>query len=241
MNILAVDTSTKRASVAVQNTEKIVSENILNEITHSEKLLPLIDKVLNDSNLNIKEIDMLACTNGPGSFTGVRIGLSTMKAIAHVSKKNIFSMPTLLLLAYTEYLKISDTKKSKDIYICPMLDAKNTRVYYSIYKFKKVENKFSVETIVNISNDTLDDALENINNLNLPCTFTGDCITKYSNDILEYFKNVDIEIICSDSDIFPDSQDIISYINNVFDTNIYMYDYASLDAIYARVSQAERN
>lgn len=105
MNILAIDTTTKTASVSVKTNNNIYTDSIQNEITHSEKLLPLIDKVLTNSKLNLKDISMLACINGPGSFTGIRIGLSTIKAFSQVQNINIFSINSLELLAYSTMLK----------------------------------------------------------------------------------------------------------------------------------------
>ena len=89
MKILAIDTTTKKATVALNLDNKIIVKEVDNEITHSEKLLPLLDEVLNDSNTKLKDIDLFAITLGPGSFTGVRIGIATIKAIAKVTNKKI--------------------------------------------------------------------------------------------------------------------------------------------------------
>ena len=84
MNILSIDTTTKVAGVSLQYNNEITKKSLSNEVTHSEKLLPLIDEILNENNISLKDIDMYACINGPGSFTGIRIGLSTLKAFSFV-------------------------------------------------------------------------------------------------------------------------------------------------------------
>ena len=90
MNILAIDTTTKKASVALKVQDKIIIKEIDNEITHSEKLLPLLDSVLKEANLMLKDIDLFVCVQGPGSFTGLRIGIATIKALAKVTQKPIY-------------------------------------------------------------------------------------------------------------------------------------------------------
>ena len=92
MNILAIDTTTKKANIGISIDGKSTIKTVDNEITHSEKLLPLIDNVLKETNCNIKDIDVFACTTGPGSFTGIRIGLATVKALTKVTDAKIFSI-----------------------------------------------------------------------------------------------------------------------------------------------------
>ena len=90
MKILAIDTTTKKAAVALKDDNHIFFRQIDNEITHSEKLLPLLNEVLIETNTALKDIDLFAITLGPGSFTGVRIGIASIKAIAKVTNKKIF-------------------------------------------------------------------------------------------------------------------------------------------------------
>ena len=93
MRILAVDTSSKNCSVSIvevdndKNFKIIAEENNNDERTHSVKLMPMIDNIFKSSNLILDNIDLLACCLGPGSFTGIRIGIATVKAFADA--KNI--------------------------------------------------------------------------------------------------------------------------------------------------------
>lgn len=241
MKILAIDTSTKNASAAIQNNDKIISKNICNEVTHSEKLLPLIDECLVESNISIKAIDLFACSNGPGSFTGIRIGLSTIKALAHVNNKNIIAISSLLVLAFSLYKRVELKDKlenGKKVNICSLIDAKNDRVYYCVYSFSNINGKLHIEKLCNISNDYIDEAMQNILNLKLDSIyFCGDYITKFIDKINSSYKlNKNVYEI----NLKLDSKYIIDYINEVDSLDDDTYSYLNLDAIYARASQAER-
>lgn len=101
MKILAIDTSSKICSVAIlEDTEIIIEKHIEDELTHSQKLMPLIDELLKKCNLKIKDFDLLSCCIGPGSFTGVRIGVSTVKAFYDVTSIPIVGVTSLESLAY---------------------------------------------------------------------------------------------------------------------------------------------
>ena len=131
MKVLAIDTTTKKATVALKADDKIYVKELDNEITHSEKLLPLLDEVLTEADVCLKDIDLFATTLGPGSFTGVRIGIATIKAIAKVTNKKIFGTTSLELLALDGIKKVESTPK----YVLALMDARNTRVYYNLYKY----------------------------------------------------------------------------------------------------------
>lgn len=242
MNILAVDTSTKNASVAIQKENLILSKNVCNEITHSEKLLTLIDEMLTTSKLNLKNIDLLACTNGPGSFTGIRIGLATIKALAHVNSQKIFNIPTLLLFALEEYFEDKNIQKNKKNYICSLMDAKNDRVYYSIYSFELIDSKLNVNLIYNISNEYINPVLDNITKLNINLSYCSDNIIYFKDIIQKYYKknSINNKYNFYDKNIIPDAKYIIKYANECIDYDTHISTYNNLDAIYARLSQAER-
>ena len=101
MKILSIDTSSKVCSVAVlEDNNVIVKKDISDEKTHSQKLMPMIDEVLKSCKLELKDFDLYACCTGPGSFTGVRIGVATVKAFNDVTKVPISSVSSLESLAY---------------------------------------------------------------------------------------------------------------------------------------------
>ena len=111
MNILGIDTTTKSASCSVLYNNNYYTKSVSNEITHSEKLLPIIDKTLNEANLNLDNIDLFATINGPGSFTGIRIGLATIKAFSQVKDIDIFSISSIDLISYVAFKKSNEQEK----------------------------------------------------------------------------------------------------------------------------------
>jgi len=114
-------------SVALIDEEELVSEYLLNiKVTHSERLLTVIDSIMRDSKVAISEIDGFAISIGPGSFTGLRIGVSTVKGLAFAANKPVVGIPTLDALA--ENLLFAD------YLICPILDARKNEVYTALYR-----------------------------------------------------------------------------------------------------------
>ena len=125
MNILAVDTSANVAAAALVSGGKLLAESMLNnKTTHSEKLMPMIDFVLKNSGMDITDIDLFAVANGPGSFTGLRIGVSTVKGLAHAVNKPIVGISTLAGLAYNLF--------ETDGLISPIMDARRSQVYNAV-------------------------------------------------------------------------------------------------------------
>ena len=99
MKILGIDTSTMAANVAVLEDDKLICEYTINtKKTHSQKLMPMIENMLNLSDINIKDIDAIGICVGPGSFTGLRIGMATAKAIAHVNNIPLIGVNSLEIL-----------------------------------------------------------------------------------------------------------------------------------------------
>ena len=132
MKILAIDTSSKICSVAVlEDKDVIIEKHIEDTKTHSEKLMPIIDEILKECNLELKDFDLFACGIGPGSFTGVRIGVSTIKAFCDVTGIPVVGVNSLESLAYNTF----DTNiYDKTEIICSIIDAKNDNVYCGIYR-----------------------------------------------------------------------------------------------------------
>ena len=101
MKILCIDTSSNLCSVAILENNNLINKLELNNgLTHSETLMPLIKELLNTSNLSLKDIDLLVSDIGPGSFTGIRIGVSTVKAFADCLNIPCVGISSLEVLAY---------------------------------------------------------------------------------------------------------------------------------------------
>jgi tRNA threonylcarbamoyladenosine biosynthesis protein TsaB len=128
MRILAVDTSTNVASVAILEDDIIIGEYNCNKgKTHSQKLMPMIQSLLEKVNLTAADMDAFAASIGPGSFTGLRIGVTTIKTMAFAAGKPVISVYTLDALAY-------NMQMSKAL-LCPIIDARNSQVFTAIYRF----------------------------------------------------------------------------------------------------------
>jgi len=130
MKILALDTASKSCSVAVTDGGSLSAElTILKNQTHSKHLMEFIHSVLEITGLGVADLDGLAVTIGPGSFTGLRIGISTIKGLAHALDKPVVGISSLKALAWqcaeTSYL------------ICPLLDARKGEVYGATYRFNE--------------------------------------------------------------------------------------------------------
>ena len=227
MNILGIDTTTKVASCSVLYNNTFYTKSVSNEITHSEKLLPIIHETLNKADITLDNIDMFAAINGPGSFTGIRIGLATIKAFAQVKEIDIFSISSTDLIGYVAF-KENNTKEQK---VLSLIDARNNRVYYALNKIAKNENgKIVFEKIIDVDNDTIDNVISKINEKDI--IIAGNCIDKFK-DTLSTISNKLLNI-------YPTTNDLINCYLNLVYTSKYMYNAYSLDALYARKSQAER-
>ncbi len=127
MNILALDTSSKNATAAVVSEQTLLGEfTVCNPNTHSQILLPMVDQMLKNAGLCISDIDVFCTAIGPGSFTGLRIGMATAKAFALAAGKPIIGVSSLLALA----ANVAFTDKV----VCPMLDARRGDVYNALYQ-----------------------------------------------------------------------------------------------------------
>ncbi|MCK9478076.1 MAG: tRNA (adenosine(37)-N6)-threonylcarbamoyltransferase complex dimerization subunit type 1 TsaB [Firmicutes bacterium] len=127
MNILAIDSCSNVATCAIVKSGILVGESVINnKKTHSVKLLPLIDQLLKDTDTDIFEVDYYAVTVGPGSFTGQRIGISTIKGLCHATGKKCVGVSTLEALAHNVPLT--------DFFVCPIMDARREQVYTATFK-----------------------------------------------------------------------------------------------------------
>lgn len=128
MKILAIDTSSKICSTALLENDEIIDEmNLDNGRTHSENLMPMVADILEKNKLKLSDMDLLACVVGPGSFTGIRIGVASVKAMAEVNHLPIASVSALESLA-----RIETSRKRK----VSLIDARNNQVYCGIFDDK---------------------------------------------------------------------------------------------------------
>lgn len=227
--ILGIDTTTSVASCSVYVDNMYFTESIDNKVTHSEKLLPLVDKTLIESGIDLDSVDMLAVTNGPGSFTGIRIGLATIKAFAQVKNLNIYSISSIDLISY-----VAAKNESNSCYVLSLIDARNNRVYYGINEIVKENGKYTINKVFDVKNDDILDMINAIKDIvkDKKIIIAGNCVNEFKDKLKE---------ICSNfKEFYPTTDDLIDSYLYMKDTSNYMYNAYSLDALYARPSQAER-
>jgi tRNA threonylcarbamoyladenosine biosynthesis protein TsaB len=125
---MAVDTSTLAGGVALFDGERVVGEYLLDvRVTHSERLMPAIDRLLRDADWTTASLEGLAVAVGPGSFTGLRIGLSAVKGLAWALDVRVAAVPTLDAMAASLPFAA--------LPVCPVLDARRNEVYCSLYRW----------------------------------------------------------------------------------------------------------
>ena len=141
MRILAVDTATKSCSVAVTENETVIGEiTKVSEQTHSKHLLEMVHTVIREAGLTLSDLDGFAVTRGPGSFTGLRIGISSIKGLALAVKKPVVGISTLLALAqqaraFAQQVHHHEQQISSTAHlVCPLIDARKGEVYVSLYR-----------------------------------------------------------------------------------------------------------
>lgn len=133
MKVLAIDCSAKSVSAAIAENGRLIAEGFLNiKLTHSETLMPIIEQILSNTRLTLADIDAFAVTAGPGSFTGIRIGISAVKGMAFAEQKPVFEFSTLEAMA----LSLANSKFFTGI-VCGLMDARRNQFYNALFK---VEN-----------------------------------------------------------------------------------------------------
>ena len=224
MKVLGIDTSSLATSVAVIEDNKLICEYTVNtKKTHSQKLMPMIENMLNISDLNINEIDLIAVCEGPGSFTGLRIAMATAKAIAHVNNLPIVGINSVELLAGNMNL----CEKN----ICSILDAQRTQVYMGQYKY---DNNKLVE-LKGVDVVDIDELLEELKYTNEEWIMVGEAVYKYEDKL----KSIDNIHIPSPSHNVSKASSLCSIAIEKYKNNIDVYDCYNINPLYIRKSQAE--
>lgn len=125
MKILSIDTSSSNCAVAILEDNKLIDENSLNNgKTHSENLMPLISELLERNNLGLKDMSLIAVSVGPGSFTGIRIGIASIKPMSEIHNIPVAGVTSLETLA-----RIDETDRNK----ISLIDCKNNQVYFGVF------------------------------------------------------------------------------------------------------------
>ena len=221
MLVLAIDTATKIGSVALYDDKiGVIGEiNLYVKVNHSNVIMDAVDSLFKLSGLNIKDVDRIAVTIGPGSFTGIRIGTAIAKGLAYSLKKLIVGVNELDVLAHMG--------ENREDIIVPLIDARKERVYFSKYRY--------VDSILlreeEYKDGDLRDVLEELKGKKV--TFIGDGAIvneKLINEILEKDYN-----IYSKANSIPRAGVAAQISLHLPEDNLY-----TLEPLYVNKSQAER-
>ncbi len=223
MNILCLDTSGKTCSAAIATEKKIVVEQYVNNgLTHSSTLMCLIDHCFAYAAMKPQQLDLLALTTGPGSFTGLRIGMSVAKAIAQCCHCCIVQIGTLDAIAL-------NAEFNRNALVCSMIDARHERVFCSVKKDSKEllnANIYSLKSVQLF--------LEKYPNEEI--IFAGDGADVYGEELLGKFSNA---CIAPEFIRYPRAS---SMVKAVWEKVLHKEVFSAYDSFvdYFIVSQAER-
>lgn len=219
MKILSITTSSNVCSVCILDNTNIIKEiSIDNAKTHSENLMPLISQLLTETTNSLDDIDYIACDIGPGSFTGIRIGISSVKAMAEAKKIKIIPVNSLEALAYNA--------ETSEEYICSLIDARNNNAYSGLFDA-------NYNLVQELSADSIDTILENLPNAKT--IFIGNASEIHREKITEKFGNN--AIFSANNSLSSAKLGICAY-DKISKNEVISPD--ELLPLYLRKSQAER-
>lgn len=222
MKILSIDTSTMMSSITIMEDNRIIGDyNISQEETHSEMLIPLLKRAVDDLKISLDEIDLFVVASGPGSFTGLRIGMASIKAIAQVFDKPIVGVSTLEAMAFSILNNHS---------IISLIDARGKRYYTGMYKWQ--DNKLVKEFEEILKESELFEIIKQQNSV----TLVGEAIDVLSDEIKNY-ENVRLSHPGLNNGI---GRNLCVIAKERFENND-LDNYFDLTPSYLRKSQAEIN
>jgi len=222
--VLALETSTLVSSVALVIEESLVAEITLQtKLTHSERLMPHISTILEMADMTPKEISAVAVSIGPGSFTGLRIGLSTAKALAYALQIPVIGVPTLNALAYGCSLP--------GIYLSPMLDAQKGNVYQAVFE----QTKAGLQQIKDTRVIACSTALEELAALNRPVAVLGEGAILYRREIAAFGENL---ILPPPHLVIPRAGSV-GFLGQQMLAQGVRHDVMTMEPLYIRRSEAE--
>ena len=179
MKILSIDSATAAATCAILEDDNVLSEITFNyKKQHSLILMPIIDELFNNTGMCINDIDAFVASKGPGSFTGLRIGLSTIKGLSQGTGKPFVTVSTLdslaFNLAYTSGI------------VCPILDALRDNVYTALYTFDNSQ----LNRITEYINISIDELINILKEKNCNISFVGDGVPKFKDKLIAHLPNI---------------------------------------------------
>jgi len=199
--ILNIETATTNCSVTISENEKIIRTVELNEgFSHAENLHPFIQTILNDSKLKISDLNAVSVSCGPGSYTGLRIGVSAAKGICYALNIPLISINTLKIISK----QASEINNTLDALLCPMLDARRMEIYTAVYDLQLNEIR-KTEAII------IDESSSSQFTFNKPTLFFGSGMPKCK----EQFQNIPGASFINN--LVPSSKDMAKISHELFE------------------------
>ena len=225
MRILGIESSSLVAGVAILDDDIITAEFTINyKLTHSQTLLPMLSNIKEILNIDMNSIDAIAVSGGPGSFTGLRIGVATAKGISLAINKKLINVPTLDALAYNFY----DTSAL----IVPIMDARRAQVYTGTYRNK---NKF--EIVKSGRAISIEDLINELNELRESVIFLGDAVPVHK-EIIE--KELKVKFSFAPANMNRQRAASVALLGKEYFLEGKSIDSKDFEIEYLRKSQAER-
>lgn len=226
MKVLAIDSSGMAASAAVANDNNVIAEfTINNRQTHSQTLLPMVDNVVQMSEIPLTEIDAIAVASGPGSFTGLRIGSATAKGLGFALNKPVVPVPSLDALAYKA--------ACFNGIICPLMDARRNQVYTAAYHIKEGR----LVNIIEQKATGIMDILPELRAYGREVLFLGDGADVYKDIII---KEADMKFSFAPAHISKQSAASVAMLGIIYYSEGRYESAAEHRPFYLRKPQAER-
>lgn len=181
MKILAFDSTATSASVAVFDDENLIGEFFINtKQTHSQTLLPMAESLLKNTNIDVKDIDLFAVNTGPGSFTGVRIGVAAVKGMAMALNKSCVAVSTLDSMAYNLF--------DVDCTAVCVMDARCNQVYNANFQI----NNGKAEKLCEDRALSIDELTAELNSIQGEIILVGDGAKLCYDKMIEVIPNIKI-------------------------------------------------
>jgi tRNA threonylcarbamoyladenosine biosynthesis protein TsaB len=224
MPILAIDTATLVSSVALATVDNVLAEITLQtKKTHSELLMPHIAKLLDMAQVAKSDLKGVAVSIGPGSFTGLRIGLSTAKTLAYALQIPVVGVPTLAAMAYGCPVP--------GVILAPMLDAQKGNVYQALFEWHQGELKEIQPAIV----IEVTAALESLSQQERPVIVMGESAVMYRDKIEQIGKNL---ILAAPHVVIQRASSVAGLGYKLIKQGV-RHDVMGLEPLYIRRSEAE--
>lgn len=227
MKILAIECSATPCSVALIEDGKIISSGFTMErLTHSQTLMPMVEDVLKNADCTFKDIEGFAVASGPGSFTGVRIGISAVKGMAAAKKTPCASISTLYAMAQLH--------RDKNCYVCGVMDARCNQVYNAIFEIENGNIKRLCDDRALLC-DELAEEIKELSQKEKEIIIMGDGAKIF----YPFVKDFENTVLADDNVLYQDAKGVALAAEECF-KNGDVISPEKLLPIYLRLPQAER-